>query len=65
MKVHKCIKQVNKKLRNTNTVLVANIVNPNHIFVDTQRIRKLRDGKKATVVVAAFCPFCGEQLEGT
>ena len=32
-------------------------------------LEKLRDGKKAvkkaTVVIAAFCPFCGDKLEGT
>lgn len=65
MATHKCIKQTNKKLKNKNTVLVSNILNPNHIFVATERIRRLRDGKKPVSVVAAFCPFCGEKLEGT
>jgi len=65
MKTHKCITQLNKKLKETNTRLLANLLHPNHIFVDTEKIRKLRDGKKATKVVATYCPFCGEKLEGT
>lgn len=65
MRTHKCIKQLNKKLKETNTRLVGNLLKANHIFVDTEKIRKLRDGKKATIVIATYCPFCGEKLKGT
>ena len=64
MKQHKCIRQLNKKLEKDNTRLVHNVLNTNHIFVDTVKIRKLRDGKKAKTVIASYCPFCGEKLEG-
>lgn len=64
MKEHRCIRKTDRKLAKTNTRLVRNLLNPNHIFVATQRIKNYRDGKKATSVVAAYCPFCGEKLEG-
>ncbi len=64
-KYHKCLKKLDEELEKTNTRLVANILNQNHVFIDTERIRKLRDGKKATTVIATYCPFCGEKLKGT
>jgi len=65
MKEHACFKKVNRRLKRTNTELTQNLLNRNQLFVATHRITKLRDGKKATVVIAAFCPFCGDKLEGT
>jgi hypothetical protein len=40
------------------------MLNPNHIFVATQKIEKKR-GQKTMSVIATYCPFCGEKLEGT
>ena len=62
MKQHKCIRETNKKLEGHNTVLVTNLLNLNHIFIDTQRVGGR--GTKAKTVVASYCPFCGEKLEG-
>ena len=64
MKTHKCIKLLNKKLKETNTQLSGNLLNPNHIFVATEKIDNARM-KKATRVVATYCPFCGKKLKGT
>ena len=64
MKAHKCVKQLNKKLKETNTRLVGNLLNSNHIFVATEKIDNARMNK-ATSVVATYCPFCGKKLKGT
>ena len=61
-KTHSCLKRVDQKLKSHNTRLVTNLLNPNQVMVATEKIRKLRDGKKAKLVVAAYCPFCGEKL---
>jgi hypothetical protein len=61
VRAHKCIRETNKELAKHNTKLVGNLLNPNHIFIDTQRVKPLR-GKKAKVVIATYCPFCGEKL---
>ena len=60
---HKCFEDISKVLVKENTRLVFNLLNPNHVFVATERIRNLRDGKKAKRVIATYCPFCGERLE--
>jgi len=60
---HKCFKELSKVLVEENTRLQFNYLNQNHVFVATERIRNLRDGKKAKRVVASYCPFCGEKLE--
>lgn len=62
MKTHKCFKTVNKKLREQNTMLVANLLNPNHVFIETQKIDK-KKRKKPASVMASYCPFCGEYME--
>lgn len=63
MKQHKCIREANKKLEGSNTILVYNILNPNHIVVATQKLDK-SFRTKALTVIASHCPFCGEKLEG-
>jgi len=60
MKQHKCFKKANEMLQHHNTRLVVNAFDPNQLVVATDRIENLRDGKRAAVVVAMFCPFCGE-----
>lgn len=62
---HKCFERADKKLKETNTKLVRSLLNDNHIFVETEKIRNLRDGKRATSVIATYCPFCGKKLKGT
>ncbi len=62
---HKCIRETNKKLMESNTSLVTNLFNPNHVFLATEVIKKKKRGAQAMSVVAAYCPFCGEKLEGT
>lgn len=62
MKRHKCLDQVEAELKQHNTRLVSNMFQPNDVFVATERIRGLRDGKSAKTVVASHCPFCGKKL---
>jgi hypothetical protein len=64
VKEHKCIREINKTLKVGNTMLVRNMLNPNHIFVATQKIEKKR-GQKTMSVIATYCPFCGEKMEAT
>ncbi len=63
MKAHKCIKQVNKKLKEHNTQLVCNLFNENDIFVATERIETGRGKKKAVALLATYCPVCGKKLK--
>lgn len=69
--VCKCIEQVNEQLREHNTELVlvqslgmtpGKMTFETHLAIATRRIEALRDGKKAKMVVAAYCPFCGKTL---
>lgn len=59
---HKCLTQLDAELAKHNTRLVTNLLNDSDVFVATERIRSLRDGKGAKQVVAAYCPFCGKKL---
>lgn len=59
---HKCIGIVNKRLAKENMELVADLMNPNTIFIDTVPIEKRR-GFRAPLVAATYCPFCGDRLE--
>jgi hypothetical protein len=60
---HKCFDTVDATLRKHNTRIVVDPIHPNVLFVATEKIRRLRDGKPAFKALAAFCPFCGERLE--
>lgn len=56
-----CIQQVNAKLADQNTMLISVIFDgTERVLLRTERIKSLRDGKKATNVPAAFCPVCGQ-----
>jgi len=61
-KRHRCLATVDAELAKHNTRLVANLFNWNDVFIETERIKRLRDGKRAKRVVAACCPFCGKKL---
>jgi hypothetical protein len=65
MAKHYCYAELEKKLAENNTRLATNLINENHIFISTERIENLRDGKKAMNVIATYCPFCGKKLKGT
>jgi hypothetical protein len=60
---HECFKLVNQDLEKYNTVLVTDLLQANRIFVATERIKNLRDGKRAKQVIATYCPFCGVRLD--
>jgi hypothetical protein len=62
VKRHKCFELVDEKLKENNTRLSFNLFNWSDVFVATERIENLRDGKRAKVVIASFCPFCGKKL---
>jgi hypothetical protein len=62
-KRHKCFDMLDAELKPHNTRLVVNMLNNADVFIWTERIQNLRDGKQAKKVVAAFCPFCGKKLK--
>jgi hypothetical protein len=69
-----CIAQVNAELESRNTRLVTSILlrAPGAMkrqasldltaVIATERIENRRDGKRATVVLPTFCPFCGKKI---
>lgn len=61
-KRHQCLDLITAELAKHNTRLVSNLLNGNDVFVATEHITRLRDGKPPKQVVAAFCPFCGKKL---
>lgn len=57
-----CISEMNKMLAEHNTVLVTTMFRkPDVTVVATDRIQSQRGSKKAALVVASFCPFCGDE----
>ena len=61
-KQHKCLRELDTFLKDKNTQLVFDLLHPNRVFIATQKIRNLRDGKHAVQVIASFCPICGRRL---
>jgi hypothetical protein len=67
----KCFEKVNTQFAEHNTMLDMRMclnredgrmtLEP-QLAIATSRIKNLRDGKQAKVVVATFCPFCGKSL---
>lgn len=63
MKQHKCFKDIDEKLKSHNTRLSCNLLDHNELLIATERIETGRWKKRAALVVATFCPFCGEKLK--
>lgn len=63
---HTCFETVDAMLAEKNTRLVFPLMlggdQTLRPMIETERIQKLRDGKKAVVMFATFCPFCGVKL---
>jgi len=59
---HECLTRIDEELANYNTRLAQNLFNWNDVFVQTERIRSLRDGQNPKQVIASYCPFCGKKL---
>lgn len=59
-----CISEVNKDLaaRGENAAIVTNLFGPPRATVGTYEVRKIR-GKRAPILVASYCPFCGREYE--
>lgn len=59
-----CIAEINAMLVEHNTTLVTTMFrDPDTCVVSTDRIKTLRNGKKAALVIASFCPFCGVKYQ--
>ena len=59
-----CVHECNKLLAARNTKLVAALSlsgGPTIAVLATGRINNLRDGKRASTVLASFCPICGKK----
>lgn len=59
-----CISTVNAMLAEHNTALTVPIQfggGPARLVVDTHQIESGRGKKKAAIMCATFCPFCGER----
>ena len=61
MEQHRCFPQIDKKLEEQNARLSFNLLNPNHIFIETEKIDAKKRGKPPKMI-ASYCPFCGEKL---
>jgi hypothetical protein len=62
MPIHRCFRDVNKELAKHNTRLACNLLDPNHVFVETETVEKKR-GARPKKLIATHCPFCGVKLE--
>lgn len=58
-----CNDRVNEKLREHNTMLNCNFLDPEMTFVETIKIHSKIRGKPK-MMAATFCPFCGEKYSG-
>lgn len=58
---HKCLATLDTELCATNTELVRNLLNPNHVFIATT-IKMKKRGARPTQVLASYCPVCGKKL---
>jgi hypothetical protein len=56
-----CKRQLEEMLSLHNSRLVGNILNPADVLIWTEKINSRKRGA-AKVVIATFCPFCGEKI---
>lgn len=61
-KRHQCLTDMDEFLKQHNTRLVGDLLNENRVFIATERIQSLRDGKRAKALIATYCPVCGKKL---
>lgn len=59
-----CIKRLNGKLREYNTELAVNLLNPVYCVIATSKVDRKKRGSP-TIVAATFCPFCGKKYPET
>lgn len=58
-----CIKETNEMLAEHNTVLVSTMFRkPDAVVIATDKLDSKKRGR-AGIMVASFCPFCGERYE--
>lgn len=66
-KRHSCFTMTDARLREHNTRLTCNLLDHNQLLVATERVPsqgKFRSrGRHPKLVIATYCPFCGERLE--
>lgn len=59
-----CIKEMNAALREYNTVLVTNLIDPSpKALVLTEKLDSKKRGKPM-LMFASYCPFCGTKYAG-
>lgn len=61
VKIHRCYAKIDKKLAESNTRLVRNLLRPNELVVATEKADK-SNRMRALTVFASYCPFCGEKV---
>lgn len=59
------IETINKKLGEYNAVLNTNLFGFPRTTLATTKLRERERAKKAPLVFASFCPFCGKPYPGT
>lgn len=57
-----CISETDKMLAEHNTTLVTTLFGiPQRVAVSTAQLATGRGKKRAAIMIASFCPFCGEK----
>ena len=57
-----CIVETDKMLAEHNTQLVTTLFGlPRRVAIATEQIESGRGKKRKAVMIASFCPFCGER----
>jgi hypothetical protein len=64
---HKCVEEVNDKLKSRNTVLEQAMVFGDHasdaLMLRTMQVETGRGKPKAAAMFLSFCPFCGVRYD--
>lgn len=63
-KRHKCLVEMDKFLADRNTRLCSDLFRANRVFLATEHIKVMRNGKRPAQVICSFCPVCGKKLTG-